>query len=376
MALKSTLVSHTKNVLSWKTKRKIVTIGVDDYGNVRLHSKTAREKLKQLGFNLTNRFDLYDTLETTTDLEALYETLQSVKDKNSNHAIFTALTMTANIDFNKVEANNYDNYYYEPLNETFNKLNGYEQTWKTWKEGIDNKLIYPQFHGREHLNLQYFNYHLQKKTPDFINMLKLKSYVGTISETPFPTISSTRAFDIWKMEDNENLKEIIIDGLNMFEKLFGFRSEHFNPPGNTAHPILFKTAKEHGIKYIDTEIIKKEHQGQHKFKKSYNYTGKKNQFDQILFVKNCGFEPSNNKQTPDWYVTDTLRQIETAFKWGAPAMISTHRVNFCGKIEESNRTIGLSALKDLLQSIVKRWPDVEFMTTNELGNIIGNDTKR
>jgi hypothetical protein len=65
-----------------------------------------------------------------------------------------------------------------------------------------------------------------------------------------------------------------------------------------------------------------------------------------------------------------MKQIETAFFWNKPAIISSHRVNFCGHIDPKNREIGLSALKELLQKIVKKWPDVEFMSSVELGVLI------
>ena len=59
----------------------------------------------------------------------------------------------------------------------------------------------------------------------------------------------------------------------------------------------------------------------------------------------------------------TLQQIAAAFKWNKPAIISSHRVNFAGGICKKNREAGLKELKLLLQTIVKRWPDVEFMST-------------
>ena len=59
----------------------------------------------------------------------------------------------------------------------------------------------------------------------------------------------------------------------------------------------------------------------------------------------------------------TLRQIAAAFRWKKPAIISTHRVNFVGGINKQNREAGLKELHSLLKTIVKRWPDVEFMST-------------
>jgi hypothetical protein len=45
-------------------------------------------------------------------------------------------------------------------------------------------------------------------------------------------------------------------------------------------------------------------------------------------------------------------------------------VNYCGHIEPQNRKDGLVALGQLIKGIVKRWPDVEFMTSDELADLI------
>ena len=80
------------------------------------------------------------------------------------------------------------------------------------------------------------------------------------------------------------------------------------------------------------------------------------------------FEPTSPKRR-DWIGT-CLKQIEAAFFWNKPANISSHRVNFSGHIDPDNRKKGLKALKELLQTIVKKWPDVEFMTTRQLGELM------
>ena len=102
--------------------------------------------------------------------------------------------------------------------------------------------------------------------------------------------------------------------------------------------------------------------------KTFNYTGKKNQLGQTYLVRNCVFEPTENRGL-DW-VAFCMQQIAAAFRWNLPANISSHRVNFCGHIDPQNRQKGLKELKLLLAAIVQRWPDVEFMTSNELGKLI------
>ncbi|NDI97575.1 hypothetical protein GWA97_00615 [Flavobacterium sp. LaA7.5] len=367
--VKKKITDNIKNIKGWKTNRKIVVFSVDDYGNVRLASKHARENLDKAGMPAKSRFDKYDTLETKEDLEHLFDVLTSVKDKHGNPAVFTPFALPANIDFEKVIENNYDGYYYELLPQTLAKLPGYEKVWDLWQEGIKNRLLLPQFHGREHLNLKVFNELLSAKDPQIITALQNRSYTS-IDFKKYPSISYTAAFDFDKFEENETFKDAIVDGLDVFEKVFGYRAIHFNPPGGRENPVLHPLLFEKGIKILDTPSDKKEHLGNGQYKKVFNYMGKENGSGQLFMIRNAVFEPTQDNS--DW-VAMTMQQIATAFRWKKPAVISSHRVNFCGLIDEKNRQDGLQALRQLLQQIVKRWPDVEFMAANELGELILSD---
>jgi len=370
--IKQAVAVNVKNIIGWKTKRRIIVFSVDDYGNVRLDSKQARDRMFANGLKPTSRFDVYDTLETSDDLSALYETLSSVKDRNERHAVFTAFAMSANIDFEKMKETAYTEYHYEPLTDTFKKLRGYDDTWQLWREGINKKLLAPQFHGREHVNIKVLMEALARRDKDAMNCFENRSYAA-VANTGYATISFTAALDFFEFEENETLKKIVADGLNLFEKVYGTRAKNFTPCGSNGYSdTINQVLVQGGIKYIDTFRFKREHLGRGKMgNKVFNYTGKKNALGQTNLVRNCVFEPTEDRGT-DW-VNFCMQQIEAAFRWNLPANISSHRVNFCGHIDPKNREIGLTALKQLLKAIVKRWPDVEFMTSNELGDLITAD---
>ena len=369
------LINNSKNIIGFKTKRKIIVFSVDDYGNVRLDSKTAREKLDKAGMKVFSRFDSYDTLETRQDLEMLYQTLMSVKDKNDRYPAFTAFALPCNIDFEKIEKENYTEYRYELLTDTFNKVSSinpqaYTNAWKLWRYGIDQKLFIPQFHGREHLNLKVFNEKLKIKDVELLTALKNRSFTS-ISSSGYQSISYTAAFDFQKFSENDAFPSIIDDGLKAFENVFGYTASHFTPSVYNVHSSHFNQLKNLGINYIDLAMFQKEHQGLNNYKLKFNYLGKKTNDGLLTFVRNIVFEPTDNRGI-DW-VAFTLKQIEAAFRWNRPAIISSHRVNFCGHIDPNNRSIGITALSMLLKKIVKHWPDVEFMAANELGNLISSE---
>ena len=376
--LKKNLSLNVKNLIGWRTERKIIVFSVDDYGNVRLNSKQARDTLDANGIKVNtpfSGFDLYDTLETKEDLELLFKVLSSVQDVNGRNAVFTAFAVPCNPNFEKMKQSGYREYSYELLPETFNKLadsqpKAYKGTWSLWKEGIDQKLLIPQFHGREHYNLNVFEKRLSERETDLITMLNTRS-VARMSSDTYATRPMSAAFGFWNFEENDRFEQIIKDGLNAFENVFGYRASHFMAPGRSEHSVLHKTLKENGIRYIDTPIIKREHQGNGKYKWGFNYTGKQNDLGQTFIVRNVVFEP-NHDNGMEW-VEYAMKQIEAAFRWKRPAIISSHRVNFCGHIDPKNREKGLVALQELLKQITLRWPEVEFMAANELGQLVESE---
>lgn len=372
MNIKNSVILNAKNIYGWKTRRKIVVFCVDDYGNVRVDSKNARDRMDKAGLKILSRFDALDSLETREDLEILYETLSLVKDLKGQHAVFTPLAIPCNIDFEKMAQVDYTEYFYELLPQTFAKLKNYEGTWELWREGIQKKLMAPQFHGREHINLKVFKEKLEQRDHELLTALKNRSYTS-ISTTGYDTISSTAAFEFWDYSENNELKAIIGDGINRFKGVFGFAPLHFTPPGGREHSVLHHTLKDHGIEFIDTPWIKQEHQGKGKYKRIINYTGKKNKFNQTFLVRNVVFEPTHERGL-DWGAY-TMQQIQAAFQWNRPAVISSHRVNFCGHIDPANRKKGIDALRSLLKRIIQKWPDVEFMSSVELMTLVSEKKK-
>ena len=355
-----------RNILGWRTKRKLVAFAVDDYGNVRLHSRQSRDHMCKLGLKPKNRFDVFDSLETEEDLSILYDTLSSFRDCTGRHPIFTALTVVCNIDFEKQLK--VDKYTSELLPYTFGKL-GRQRTWELWKEGVTSRLIFPQFHGREHLSVKLLEANLAANENSTRIALENHSY-SRINGDILPDIRYTAAFDMSSIDDLKGLKQVLSQGLSYFEKIFGFRSQSFNAPGGKESSHLYETLREGKVKFIESPHIKLDPLGGGRFTRSFNYLGKKNQLDQTYLVRNCLFEPTADGSI-DW-VSYCIRQINAAFRWNMPAIISSHRVNFCGHIDPKNRRAGINALKQLLDKIVTNWPDVEFVTTVDIGELISN----
>lgn len=370
MGLVKHVSTHLKNVIGWKSNRRIVVFAVDDYGNLRISSKQGLNNLIKYGIKLKSRFDYFDSLENHEDLEMLFDTLRKFKDIKQNNPVFTAFSLPANIDYEKVMKEG-DRYYYELLPDSYHKTYGSDNTFTVLSQGIDERLFHPQFHGREHLNVKHFETALKENSKELRICLENRCYTG-ISSKYFATIKYSSAFDFFDHSEFDKLNEIIEDGLNCFEKVFNFRANSFTPPSGNDHKYFEAALFANGVKYIDRPRIKKEHQGNGKMKTRFYFNGQRNKFDQNYLVRNCQFEPGINSQDSD--IKSVINQIETAFYWHSPVIISSHRVNFSGGIDPENRKSGLLELEKLISQILRNWPDVEFLTYSELGDIM-NDKK-
>ena len=96
--------------------------------------------------------------------------------------------------------------------------------------------------------------------------------------------------------------------------------------------------------------------------------GERNDFGQYYLIRNCMFEPSLDQYNDP--VGTCLERIKTAFIWGRPAIIGTHRINYIGSLVEENRASNLRLLRELLRRINETWEEVEYMTSDKLGNLI------
>lgn len=367
----NTTFNFIKNIPGWKNQRKIVVIESDDWGSIRMSSRTAYTRLLNAGLNLNGgdglRYSLYDSIESASDLEPLYDILYSNRDYKNTPAVITANCVVANPDFNKIRESSFQEYFYEPVTETLKKHKGCDTTFKLWKDGIYNNIFIPQFHGREHLNIPVWMNAL--KSGDYETILAFNEGIWSFipkyySETK---IEYEAAFQLSEFSDIKDHEKIIKVGLDLFEKLFGYRATYFVPPNGCINNKLNSTCFINGIKYRSTSKIQRESIKNNKNRKRIHWLGEKDTSGIRYIIRNCVFEPS--KPGKDW-VDRCLTNIKIAFDYCKPAIITTHRVNFIGVHDVSNRDKGLRELNKLLKTILSTWPDVEFMTSSQLGDLM------
>ena len=318
----------------------------------------------------------YDSMATKHDLENLFDVLHSVKDANGHPAVITANTLSANPVFDKIRESGFTRYFFEPFTETLKRDDTHADAFQMWQQGMEAGVFHPQCHGREHL---YVKKWLQILRQDE-SITRLAFDLGTwgLTQQVAPSIHQyyMGAFNSCEDEDIKDFEVVIDDALRLFKEIFGFGSKSFIPTTYEWSPKIEPFLVQRGVKYIQGTFQQKiPLDDDQKIRITYRgFQGSRTKAGLIRLFRNCFFEPSTNEKR-DWR-SDCLKRVEIAFKWGKAANICSHRVNFIGSIDSSNTDRNLPEFKRLLQEILRRWPDAEFVTSDQLGEIIENSKQR
>ena len=174
------------------------------------------------------------------------------------------------------------------------------------------------------------------------------------------------AFGSVKPNDVEFYRKSLVEGLNLFEKIFNFKSETFIANNYTWSDPLNNTLYENGIIGLQGMKYQKVPLSDGcGIKLRPKFTGKINELGQVYMVRNCVFEPSQMSKSFN-NVDNCLSNITNAFFFNKPAIITSHRLNFIGVLSKENRDLNLLMLDKLIKTILEKWPDVIFMTSNQL----------
>jgi|SRR5690554_1436526 len=371
MNLKTLLAKYYINLRGWNTNRKIVVIESDDWGSIRMASPESYTNLLGKGYPINrNKFTSLDGLEKTEDLEVLFDILEKYKDKKGNHPVITVCAVVANPDFEKIKSSNFNDYHFETIDKTYASYGEYDLL-KYWKEkGIKNNLLYPQFHGREHLNPRKWLSVLKDGVQIELDAFKENTLLGFSDSEESRNKNYMAAFESTSEKHKEEINLIVKEGLDIFEKLFGFRSISFMPSQSKQFAELNETLVNHGVLFNQGgQYFVPRRDGT--FKRIDKYWGHQDKYGMTYWRRNATFEPYKNQQHN--HVASCLKEIAIAFRCGKPAVINSHRINYTSRISKENRDLSLAKLNELINAILIKWPDVEFMNSEMLGNIMKAD---
>ncbi|UPT70027.1 MAG: polysaccharide (de)acetylase [Flavobacterium sp. JAD_PAG50586_2] len=341
----------------------------DDWGSIRIPDKKAFALLLNQGLIKPNDpFSKYDALENAEDLIALFSVLKKFKDSQGNHPVFTANMVMANPDFEKIKTADYIEYYWEQFTKTYERFS--KDTFLHLQKGIEEKLFFPQYHAREHLNVQLWMELLQKGDASFRKAFDLNCFAIPYQSKDNRRDNLMASYDYNSDADFRFIQKSITEGLFIFESVFNQKSETTIAPCYVWDEAIEDAFKKNGISVFQGsrfQNIPKRNGGG--FKTAFHFNGQRKN-ESLYLSRNGLFEPSLSENI-DW-VSKCMESISIAFKWNKPAVIGTHRLNFIGSLVEENRRGNLEKLELLLTKITQKWPEVEFVNSADLVNVYIN----
>ena len=301
--MKEFLKKHIINSRGKRNSKKLLVIESDDWGSIRIPNKEVQDYLVNAKLiKPTDPFSAFDCLESTKDFDTL-------------------------------------------------------------KRGIEQMFIYPQFHAREHLNSMEWIKRLQIGDERFLQAFNVNCFAIDDQTKGNSRANLMASYDYQTNEELFFLQESIKEGLQLFEKTFGFISRTTITPCYVWNDSVEEVFSKYGVESIQSSYVQQKNiEGKHI--RIWKKMGASNRFNQKYFVRNVLFEPSLNKNV-NW-VDKALESIEIALFWGKPAIIGSHRINYVGGLSTENRESTLKQLDDLLKQIIKKWPDIQFVNSEQL----------
>ena len=370
MGIINTFRKNFRNIPGWRTGRKILVLESDDWGSERARGPETIKNLVEAGYKVKKcTMSISDSLESNTDLELLFEVLKKFKDRQGNHPVITAFFNMANPDYSQIKATDFQEYHYLTIPETALQYSDHNRIVDLYQEGSRADIFHAEYHGREHLHVQRWLRDLRSGHTDTTLGFNLgfngfsKSYAPKIKKTYRASYEPDVPADI------NFMKSSVIDGLKLFEDLFSYRANYFVPP-NGPYPRtdnFEEELKKHGIQYLGGPSMQKITDEKGREVRKHFSLGSKNEYGQTFITRNGIFEPHSPNRN---WVSYCLQDIQLAFRWSKPAIISTHRANFVGTVDPKNREKGLTALRELLGTVLKKWPDTEFMSSRTFNALV------
>lgn len=376
----TTILTELKNKYiaskGFHTDRHLLIIESDDWGSIRMPSIQTFNKLQEYGDHPEkDGFLSNDSLETEKDIVALYDVLTSICDKNGNHAVVTANFVMANPNFEKIDISA-RKYAYEPFWETYRKYGISDAMLNLIKDGINNHIFIPQLHCREHLSVNRWMNALHKGQSDALLAFE-NQMIGV-----FASFSDNNKFGYMDAfnTDQTNIDELSVilrDAVRLFNETFAYQSKTFVASCFVWAKEFEKVLFENGILGIQSapwQNCAVGRNGHYKLKRKIHYTGQKNRYGQIYTVRNCGYEPAYY-QNADECVESCFAEICRSYDNKKPAIVNSHRFNYIGTINPKNAENNLIGLRKLLVRVQERYPDVEFVSSSNLIEIIRQEEK-
>lgn len=330
-----------------KFNEKFIIIESDDWGLERALTDESLDWVKEkFGEDKFSRWTR-DSLETSEDLDLLFDLLERYQTKFEYPPVITANFITHNVDHSSKDKLNFI-----PICDGFNASS--EDVRLLYKKGFENKYIFPQLHG-------YSHYNIDKVEKYFSSEEGMEALSKNFFEAR-STIKGNLAFLQGELSEKNSQAGKIKEASEVFNKLFGFIPKTIIPPTFIFDIQLAKMLKDNKISLIQSSnrLVGSDN-------KRYYFPYFHKRKNLYWSIRNARLDPHTDYK---FYHEQCVNSIEKAFESKSPAVIDFHRVNFAGKYAPAYRDRTLEELKLLLDKVCKKWPDAKFIHTQKLNDIL------
>ncbi|MGB6476322.1 MAG: hypothetical protein WBF04_19905 [Candidatus Sulfotelmatobacter sp.] len=342
--------------------RPVVLLQSDDWGRAGLRDRGGLEQLSAAGLVLGERPYDYYTLETAEDLAALRAVLRGHRDVAGRSPSLEMNFITANLNFEKMSANGFQQIHLLPLAE------GLPAGWnrpgllEAYREGIREGLFCPALHGTTHFCRSAVEPCLVERqrtdSGERGNLLRTLWKAGTpYIHWRMPWIG----YEYWDPEaapddrflTAETQRDLIGKAVGDFAKLFSTLPSSACAPGYRANDDTHRAWAEIGIRVAQNGpgVPVPPHFDRHGI---------------LQLHRTVEFEPAVN---PEFSLDACVRKAELCFERKIPAIVSVHSINFHSSAQDF-RSRTLELLDQFLDALQRAHRDLLYLHSEDLYEVV------
>jgi hypothetical protein len=341
--------------------RPLVVLQSDDWGRAGVRDQEGWQELRNLGVSLGERsYDFY-SLETAEDVGEIVSLLQRHHDSAGRLACLGMNFVVANVDFQKVKADNFRKIYLRALTDGLPHGWNRPGLFEAYREGISAGVLSPALHGTTHFCRPAVERYLNDPGDRGVLLRNFWKTGVPYIHWRMPWIG----FEYWDSEppgEEEFLTARVQEGLidsaiESFTLFFSETPRSACAPGYRANQSTHEAWARRGIRVA---------QNGPGSARPPHFDG-----NGILHVyRSMDFEPAAGQ---DFSLDSCLRAAEDCFARGLPTIVSVHSINFHSTLKDfRSRTVRL--LDEFLVALEAKYPDLLYVRDDDLYELVDRGT--
>lgn len=328
--------------------------------------RATHDRLASLGYDMyseSSRRVYANTLEREEDLDTLYKTLRSYRDRLGRNPVFTANFVVANPSFSSIAKSGFREYHYVPITDGFPSTWGFHKpVVEGWRRGIRDKLMVPEYHGFSHFNYRGWLEGLRRGDRRLKAFFEEEMFTTSAEN---PTISEYGAASVSMIQYLSFTQQfsIITRGREIFKGAFGSYPKTTIPPNDVSSPQTLAGFAKAGIGFVQSERRKiSSILGLRPpvFKTPVMVMARV--LMQLMYItrmyRNVRLE--NGEDSED----SALELSKRIGEFGSPVIVGTHRQNYVGRVEPGFADRGIRRLATYLKGLSED-PRLTFLSSSE-----------